>query len=85
MPLYVVYRHGWSDSNQSPQQGLPQKMPVARVEADSPEAACRLAARDVTLTAGQHLAAEPADEVDARVQNLDRQVESLSPDVPHAE
>ena len=83
MPEYVVYRHGWNDANQSPGQGLPQKMAVARIEADSPEEACRLAARDVTLSAGQHLSAEPAVQVDAKVQNLGRRVESLSPGVPH--
>ena len=39
MKMYVVYRHGWNASNQSPERGLPEKMPVARVEADSPEEA----------------------------------------------
>lgn len=83
MPEYVVYRHGSDAANQGREQGLPQKRPVARVEAGSPEEACRLAARDVTLAAGQHLSAEPAEQVDARVQNLDRPVESLSPGPPH--
>ena len=37
MKAYVVYRHGWNDDNQSKDHGLPEKMPVARLEADSPE------------------------------------------------
>src|SRR5690242_13333881 len=39
MAEYIVYRHGWNDANQSPAQGLPLKMPVARVEAGSRELA----------------------------------------------
>lgn len=77
MRQYIVYRHGWSEANQSPSQGLPEKMPVARIDADGPEEACRLARRRVTLTADQHLSAEPADEVDARVTNLNLKAEAL--------
>jgi hypothetical protein len=66
MALYVVYRHGFNEANQSPERGLPEKMPVARVQADSPEEACRLAAREVTLADNQHLSAEPADVEDAK-------------------
>jgi hypothetical protein len=66
MPWYVIYRHGWNERNQAPEQGLPEKMAVARMEASSPEEACRLAEGSVTLQAGQLLSAEPADEVDAR-------------------
>jgi hypothetical protein len=78
MTQYVVYRHGWSETNQPPAHGLPHKMPVARVDADSPEEACLVAARRVTLTAGQHLSAEPAAEVDAKENNLNLRVEALN-------
>src|SRR5262249_42807863 len=66
MQQYVVYRHGWNEANQSRANGLPEKMPVARVDADSPEEACRIAARTVTVEANQHLSAEPAAAVDAQ-------------------
>lgn len=77
MKEYVVYRHGWSDDNQSRQAGLPEKMAVARIEAGSPEEACRLAKPRVTLHDNQHLSAEPAEEVDARENNLNLKAESL--------
>jgi hypothetical protein len=77
MKLYVVYRHGWSDAGQSAEQGLPRKMAVARVEADSPEEACLGAAGQVSVAANQYLTAEPADEVDAQVQDLNRRAEVL--------
>jgi hypothetical protein len=64
MRQYIVYRHGWSDANQPPDQGLPQKMPVMRVDADSAEEACRLAAARVSLAPGQRLTAEPAERPD---------------------
>ena len=66
MRMYVVYRHGWNEANQSPARGLPEKMAVARVAADSPEEACRVAAREVTLAENQHLSAEPAEPLDAK-------------------
>jgi hypothetical protein len=78
MAEYVVYRHGWSEANQPPEHGLPQKMPVARVEAGSADEACRVAARQVTLTADQCLSAEPAAEVDAKEHNLNLRVEALN-------
>jgi hypothetical protein len=78
MRQYVIYRHGYNQENQSPERGLPIKMPVLRIQADSPEEACRLAQPQVTLEAGQHLAAEPADEVDARENNLNLKAEALS-------
>jgi hypothetical protein len=77
MKEYVVYRHGWNDDNQSAAHGLPEKMPVARIEADSPEDACRRARARVTLHENQHLSAEPADEVDARENNLNLRAEAL--------
>jgi len=67
---YVVYRHGWNPANQDPDAGLPEKMAVARVEAGSPEDACELASRQITLEPNQHLSAEPAEEVDAHETEL---------------
>lgn len=77
MRAYVVYRHGWNEENQDPARGLPEKMAVARIEADSPEEACRLATGQVRLLEGQHLSAEPADEVDAKLHNVSLKVEAL--------
>jgi hypothetical protein len=70
MQEYVVYRHGWNEDNQSQSAGLPEKMPVARLEANSPEEACRLAAAQVTVHANQHLSAEPAAAVDVQENKL---------------
>lgn len=77
MKEFVVYRHGWNEQNQDPARGLPERMPVARLQAESAEEACRQAAPGITLFPNQSLSAEPAAEVDARVQNLDLQVEAL--------
>ena len=77
MRVYVVYRHGWNEANQSPAHGLPEKMAVARVEAADPEEACRRAAPQVTLADNQRLSAEPADEIDARENNLNLKAEAL--------
>jgi len=77
MQEYIVYRHGWNEANQDPARGLLEKMPVARIQANSPEEACRLAARQVTLFQGQYLRAESAEQVDARVNNIDLKVEAL--------
>jgi hypothetical protein len=52
-------------------------MAVARLHADSPEQACKLAGNQVTLHDGQFLSAEPADVVDAQVNNLDLEPEAL--------
>ncbi len=77
MKEYVVYRHGWNADNQSPQAGLPEKMAVLRVQAESPEQACQLARARVSLHEKQTLSAEPAAEVDARENNLNLRVEAL--------
>ena len=58
MKEYVVYRHGWNDINQNASHGLPEKMAVGRIEAESAEEACRLVGRHVLLLGGQHLTAE---------------------------
>jgi hypothetical protein len=78
MKEYVVYRHGWNAENQRPAAGLPEKMAVARIEAGSPEEACRLAAPRVTLHENQYLSAELAEEVDAQEHNLNLRAEALS-------
>ena len=75
MREYIGYRHGHNEQTQG--QGLPDKMAVARVSAISAEEACGLAARDVTVAAGQHLTAEPADAVDGKENDLNRRVEAL--------
>jgi hypothetical protein len=72
MKEYVVYRHGWNPINQNREQGLPEKMAVARVEAGDPAEACRIAARRVTVLDNQRLTAEPADAVDAEEASLNR-------------
>jgi hypothetical protein len=77
MKEYVIYRHGWNADNQDPRAGLPEKMPVARLEAASAEEACRLATPRVTLRTNQSLSAEPAEEVDARENNLNLKAEAL--------
>jgi|GEM_PF-5655454 len=74
---YIIYRHGWNTNNQNPEAGLPEKMPVARLEATSPEEACQRAREQVTLYPNQYLSAEPADEVDARENNLNLKAEAL--------
>jgi hypothetical protein len=77
MKAYVVYRHGWNAENQSPEAGLPEKMPVLRLEAANAQEACRLAEPRVSLQANQFLSAEPAEEVDARENNLNLRAEAL--------
>ena len=66
MPEYIVYR----------EEG-PDRRPVARLFADDAEAACRQAATEVQVAAGQRLIAEPADRVDAREVEISRRVEAL--------
>jgi hypothetical protein len=68
MREFIVYRYGAGRDAVSPDQ----KRAVARVEADSPEEACRKAAPQVTLGAGQHLSAEPAEPVDAHEADLNK-------------
>jgi len=72
MKEFVIYRHGWNESNQSPGQGLPEKMAVLRIEAVTPEEACLLAQRSVVLLGDQFLSAEPAPELDAKEDLLNR-------------
>lgn len=77
MKEYVVYRHGWNPANQSPEAGLPEKMAVARIEANDPQDACRRAAPRITLHDKQYLSAEPADQVDSHENNLNLRAEAL--------
>ncbi len=74
---YIVYRLGWSETNQKPQQGMPEKMAVMRVDAANAEEACRLAATQVSLSANQRLTAEPADTADDREVSRNLRVEAL--------
>ena len=77
MREYIVFRNGWDESNQSRSQGLPEKMAVLRVEADSAEEACRFAASHVSVTPRQHLSAEPADAADSEEMNRNLRAEAL--------
>jgi hypothetical protein len=72
MREYVVYRHGWNDVNQDPKHGLPEKMAVGRIEAESPEEACQRVQPDVLVLTNQYLSAEPATEVDAKEELLNK-------------
>jgi len=80
MRQYVIYRHGWNEANQRRADGAPEKMPVLRLDADSPEDACRRAAQSVPVAAGQYLSAEPAEAVDAHEAELNRKAASLETD-----
>jgi len=77
MREYIVYRHGWNENNQRQDAGLPEKMPVARIQANSPEDACQRSLPQVTVLANQHLTAEPASDVDAHENNLNLRAEAL--------
>jgi hypothetical protein len=77
MKEYIVYRHGLAEATQSASQGLPEKMPVARIEAESEADACRLATQLVAVSPGQYLSAEPAEAADAEEANINRRVEAL--------
>jgi hypothetical protein len=70
MAQFVVYRHGWNEDNQSQSAGLPEKMPVARIDARSADEACRLALTQVTVHPNQHLSAELAAAVDVQETKL---------------
>jgi hypothetical protein len=70
MREYIIYRHGFHPGLQSAEHGLPEKMAVARVHADDADEACRCARHEVEIGEGQHLSAEPADEVDAHEAEL---------------
>ncbi len=72
MREYIVYRHGWNVANQDPAHGLPEKQAVLRLDADSPEEACRLARPQVEVLDNQYLTAEPAADVDAKEELLNR-------------
>ncbi|HZU37670.1 MAG TPA: hypothetical protein VFA18_17245 [Gemmataceae bacterium] len=82
MTGYIVYRHGWNDTNQKRDSGLPEKMAVARVEAPNADEACRMAVGQVTLAPGQYLSAEPAEPVDDHVANLSLKAEALEHPAP---
>jgi len=72
MTEFVIYRHGSDDLNQSADQGLPEKMAVARVFAENADEACRKAAGQVTLAPHQSLTAEPAADADEVEREMNR-------------
>ena len=72
MTEFVVYRHGRDDLNQSADQGLPEKMAIARVFAENADEACRKAAAQVTLAPHQRLTAEPAAPADELEREMNR-------------
>jgi hypothetical protein len=71
---FVVFRHGYNTANNPSRDGGPEAVPVARVEADTAEEACRLASLRVTVYHNQYLYPRPADEVDAENAELDSRV-----------
>ena len=77
MKEYIIYRHGWNEANQDAASGLPEKMAVLRVWAETPEQACALAAQRLSLSPNQRLSAEAAEAVDAKEEDLNRRVEAL--------
>ena len=76
---YVIYRHGWDETNQSEARGEPETMAVLRVEANSPEDACRVARQQVPLGPNQRLSAQLAAVVDAQEDNRNLKAEALEP------
>jgi hypothetical protein len=54
-------------------------MAVLRLEASSPEEACRFARQQVPLAPHQRLSAEPAAAVDAQEDNRNLKAEALEP------
>jgi hypothetical protein len=77
MREYIVYRHGGIESVEGESPADVDKRPVARLLAEDPADACRRAAAGVTLAPGQRLSAEPADEVDAKVNEISLREEAL--------
>jgi hypothetical protein len=68
MREYMVYRHA---------AGAADRLPVLRVQAASPEEACRRAAQQVPVAPGQILTAEAADCLDAKEEALNLKAEAL--------
>ena len=77
MKQWNVYRHGYNAANNSARHGGPISVPVARVEAETADEACDLAAKRVTVYNGQYLYATDAAEEDAKEAEIDRRVEVL--------
>jgi hypothetical protein len=80
MQEYIIYREGWNENIQNPARGLPERMSVLRIMADSPEEACRLAAQQVPLAPNQRLTAVLASEVDAQEESLNISPRALPED-----
>ncbi len=75
MREYIVYRHGGEAITEGETPADQDKRPVARLFADDPEEACRMAKEP--LAEGQWLSAEPADAVDAKVNEIGFPQEAL--------
>lgn len=75
MREFIVYRHGGETVTEGESATDRDRRPVARLFAEGPEEACRLA--KTSLTEGQWLSAEPADEVDAKVNEIGLRQEAL--------
>ena len=80
MQEYIIYREGWDENIQNPARGLPYRMPVLRIMANSPEEATRLAAQQVPLAPNQRLTAVLASAVDAREESLNISPRALPED-----
>ena len=78
MPEFIIYRHDRGRPDAELDRGDSNKRPVARVQANDAADACRIAAKQLTLDAGQHLSAEPADTADARETDLNRTSRALA-------
>lgn len=77
MREYIVYRHGGVERVEGEAPADEDKRPVARLMADDAADACRRASGQVSLAPGQSLSAEPADEVDAKLNDISLREEAL--------
>jgi len=77
MREFIIFRHGFDESTPCADQGLSEKMAVARIEAESADEACAIAGQIIALGPNQSLSAAPADVADAREQDINRRVEAL--------
>src|SRR4051794_40955085 len=78
MREYIVYRHGGDKATEGETMAGRDERPVARLFAGDPAEACRLASAQVSLSQGQWLSAEPADQVDAKVNEIGLRQEALN-------
>lgn len=74
---YIVFRRGYNSANNPAMNGGPETVPVADVEAESPEQACELAGKVVTTYHNQTLFARPAADVEAERAELAEKVKAI--------